>query len=74
LKPIIVLSAVGYKTNIENIGSRRKIVGICNGRDKNLSKRLLPKNQFPGYFATVMLHRDKPSHVASAEVFLCEKR
>jgi len=65
----VVLSAVGIKTNIENIGL--EAVGIAVDRDKILVNDFYQTNQ-PGYYAIGDVTSGQAlAHVASAEGILC---
>ena len=68
----IVLSAVGIKTNIENIGLED--VGIVVDRDKILVNDFYQTN-LPGYYAIGDLTQGQAlAHVASAEGILCVEK
>ena len=68
----IVLSAVGIKTNIENIGLED--VGIAVDRDKILVNDFYETNQ-PGYYAIGDVTSGQAlAHVASAEGILCVEK
>ena len=68
----IVLSAVGIKTNIENIGLED--VGIAVDRDKILVNDFYQTN-LPGYFAIGDVTQGQAlAHVASAEGILCVEK
>jgi dihydrolipoamide dehydrogenase len=68
----IVLSAVGIKTNIENIGL--EAVGIATDRDKILVNDFYQTN-IPGYFAIGDITAGPAlAHVASAEGILCVEK
>ncbi|MCW1952875.1 MAG: dihydrolipoyl dehydrogenase [Flavobacteriia bacterium] len=68
----IVLSAVGIKTNIENIGLEE--VGITTDRDKVLVNDFYQTN-IPGYFAIGDITQGPAlAHVASAEGILCVEK
>ena len=68
----IVLSAVGIKTNIENIGLED--VGIAVDRDKILVNDFYQTNQ-PGYYAIGDVTSGQAlAHVASAEGILCVEK
>ena len=69
LEADIVLSAVGIKTNIENIGLEN--VGIATDRDKILVNDFYQTN-IPGYYAIGDVTPGQAlAHVASAEGILC---
>ncbi len=69
LEADIVLSAVGIKTNIENIGLEN--VGIATDRDKILVNEYYQTN-IPGYYAIGDVTPGQAlAHVASAEGILC---
>lgn len=69
LEADIVLSAVGIKTNIENIGL--EAVGIATDRDKILVNDYYQTN-IPGYYAIGDVTPGPAlAHVASAEGILC---
>ncbi|MFB9057567.1 dihydrolipoyl dehydrogenase [Mariniflexile ostreae] len=69
LEADIILSAVGIKTNIENIGLED--VGIVVDRDKILVDKFYQTN-IPGYFAIGDVTPGQAlAHVASAEGILC---
>jgi dihydrolipoamide dehydrogenase len=69
LEADILLSAVGIKTNIENIGLED--VGIATDRDKILVNDFYQTN-IPGYFAIGDVTPGQAlAHVASAEGILC---
>ena len=69
LKADIVLSAVGIKTNIENLGLQD--VGIAVDRDKILVNDFYQTN-LPGYYAIGDVTQGQAlAHVASAEGILC---
>lgn len=69
LKADIVLSAVGIKTNIENLGLED--VGIVVDRDKILVNDFYQTN-LPGYYAIGDVTQGQAlAHVASAEGILC---
>ena len=68
----IVLSAVGIKTNIENIGLEE--VGIAVDRDKILVNDFYQTN-LPGYYAIGDVIKGQAlAHVASAEGILCVEK
>ena len=68
----IVLSAVGIKTNIENIGLED--VGIATDRDKILVNDYYQTN-IPGYYAIGDITPGQAlAHVASAEGILCVEK
>ncbi|EIJ39463.1 dihydrolipoyl dehydrogenase [Galbibacter orientalis] len=68
----IVLSAVGIKTNIENIGLED--VGIATDRDKILVNDYYQTN-IPGYYAIGDVTPGQAlAHVASAEGILCVEK
>jgi dihydrolipoamide dehydrogenase len=68
----IVLSAVGIKTNIENIGL--EAVGIATDRDKILVNDFYQTN-IPGYYAIGDVTPGPAlAHVASAEGILCVEK
>lgn len=68
----LVLSAVGIKTNIENIGL--KTVGIATDRDKILVNDFYQTN-IPGYYAIGDVTPGPAlAHVASAEGILCVEK
>ncbi|MDG1652183.1 MAG: dihydrolipoyl dehydrogenase [Flavobacteriaceae bacterium] len=68
----IVLSAVGIKTNIENIGLEE--VGIVVDRDKILVNDFYQTN-LPGYYAIGDVTQGQAlAHVASAEGILCVEK
>ena len=72
LEADIVLSAVGIKTNIENIG--REEVGIATDRDKILVNDYYQTN-IPGYYAIGDVTPGQAlAHVASAEGILCVEK
>ncbi|RKR06458.1 dihydrolipoamide dehydrogenase [Maribacter vaceletii] len=72
LEADIVLSAVGIKTNIENIGLEE--VGIATDRDKILVNDFYQTN-IPGYFAIGDVTPGQAlAHVASAEGILCVEK
>ncbi|MEZ4968231.1 MAG: dihydrolipoyl dehydrogenase [Flavobacteriaceae bacterium] len=72
LEADIVLSAVGIKTNIENIGLED--VGIATDRDKILVNDYYQTN-IPGYFAIGDVTPGQAlAHVASAEGILCVEK
>ena len=69
LEADVVLSAVGIKTNIENIGL--EAVGIATDRDKILVNDFYQTN-IPGYYAIGDVTPGPAlAHVASAEGILC---
>ena len=69
LEADIILSAVGIKTNIENIGLED--VGIVVDRDKILVDKFY-KTNIPGYYAIGDVTPGQAlAHVASAEGILC---
>jgi dihydrolipoamide dehydrogenase len=68
----IVLSAVGYKSNIENIGLED--VGIAVDKDKIIVDEFY-KTNIPGYFAIGDVTSGQAlAHVASAEGILCVEK
>lgn len=68
----VVLSAVGIKTNIENIGL--EAVGIATDRDKILVNDFYQTN-IPGYYAIGDVTPGPAlAHVASAEGILCVEK
>ena len=68
----VVLSAVGIKTNIENIGL--ETVGIATDKDKILVNDFYQTN-IPGYFAIGDITAGQAlAHVASAEGILCVEK
>ena len=72
LKADVILSAVGIKTNIENIGLQD--VGIAVDRDKILVNDFYQTN-LPGYFAIGDVTSGQAlAHVASAEGILCVEK
>ncbi len=72
LKADLVLSAVGIKTNIENIGLEE--VGIAVDRDKILVDDFYQTNM-PGYYAIGDVTKGPAlAHVASAEGILCVEK
>ena len=72
LKTDVVLSAVGIKTNIENIGLQD--VGIAVDRDKILVNDFYQTN-LPGYYAIGDVTSGQAlAHVASAEGILCVEK
>ena len=72
LKADIVLSAVGIKTNIENLGLED--VGIAVDRDKILVNDFYQTN-LPGYYAIGDVTSGQAlAHVASAEGILCVEK
>lgn len=72
LEADIVLSAVGIKTNIENIGLED--AGIATDRDKILVNDYYQTN-IPGYFAIGDVTPGQAlAHVASAEGILCVEK
>ena len=72
LKADIVLSAVGIKTNIENLGLED--VGIAVDRDKVLVNDFYQTN-LPGYYAIGDVTSGQAlAHVASAEGILCVEK
>lgn len=72
LEADIVLSAVGIKTNIENIGLED--VGIATDRDKILVNSFYQTN-VPGYYAIGDVTPGQAlAHVASAEGILCVEK
>ncbi|WP_430409583.1 dihydrolipoyl dehydrogenase [Kordia sp.] len=72
LEADIVLSAVGIKTNIENIGL--EAVGIATDRDKILVNDFYQTN-IPGYYAIGDVTPGQAlAHVASAEGILCVEK
>lgn len=72
LKADLVLSAVGIKTNIENIGLEE--VGIAVDRDKILVDDFYQTNM-PGYYAIGDVTKGPAlAHVASAEGIICVEK
>jgi dihydrolipoamide dehydrogenase len=72
LEADIVLSAVGIKTNIENIGLEN--VGIATDRDKIMVNDYYQTN-IPGYYAIGDVTPGQAlAHVASAEGILCVEK
>lgn len=72
LEAEIVLSAVGIKTNIENIGLEE--VGIATDKDKVLVNDFYQTN-IPGYYAIGDITPGQAlAHVASAEGILCVEK
>lgn len=72
LEADVVLSAVGIKTNIENIGLEQ--VGIATDRDKILVDNYYRTN-IPGYYAIGDVTPGPAlAHVASAEGILCVEK
>jgi dihydrolipoamide dehydrogenase len=72
LEADILLSAVGIKTNIENIGLEE--VGIATDRDKILVNEYYQTN-IPGYYAIGDVTQGPAlAHVASAEGILCVEK
>lgn len=72
IKADLVLSAVGIKTNIENIGLEN--VGIATDRDKILVNDYYQTN-IPGYYAIGDVTPGPAlAHVASAEGILCVEK
>ena len=72
LEADIVLSAVGIKTNIENLGLEE--VGIVTDRDKILVNDFYQTNM-PGYYAIGDVTSGQTlAHVASAEGILCVEK
>ena len=72
LKADILLSAVGIKTNIENIGLEE--TGIATDRDKILVNAYYQTN-VPGYYAIGDVTPGQAlAHVASAEGILCVEK
>ena len=72
LEADVVLSAVGIKTNIENIGLEE--VGIVTDRDKILVNDFYQTNM-PGYYAIGDVTAGPAlAHVASAEGILCVEK
>ncbi|EDP96340.1 dihydrolipoyl dehydrogenase [Kordia algicida OT-1] len=72
LEADVVLSAVGIKTNIENIGL--EAVGIATDRDKILVNDYYQTN-IPGYYAIGDVTPGQAlAHVASAEGILCVEK
>ena len=68
----IVLSAVGIKTNIENIGLEE--IGIATDRDKIIVNDFYQTN-LPGYYAIGDVTPGQAlAHVASAEGILCVEK
>ena len=67
-----ILSAVGIKTNIENIGLEK--VGIATDQDKILVNDFYQTN-IPGYYAIGDVTKGQAlAHVASAEGILCVEK
>jgi len=72
LEADVILSAVGIKTNIENIGLED--VGIAVDRDKILVNKFYETN-IPGYYAIGDVTPGQAlAHVASAEGILCVEK
>jgi dihydrolipoamide dehydrogenase len=72
LEADVVLSAIGIKTNIENIGLEE--VGIVTDRDKILVNDFYQTNM-PGYYAIGDVTAGPAlAHVASAEGILCVEK
>ena len=72
LEADVVLSAVGIKTNIENIGL--ETIGIATDRDKILVNDFYQTN-IPGYYAIGDITAGQAlAHVASAEGILCVEK
>lgn len=72
LEAEIVLSAVGIKSNIENIGLEE--TGIATGKDKILVNKYYQTN-IPGYYAIGdVVPGQALAHVASAEGILCVEK
>lgn len=72
LKSEIVLSAIGVKSNIENLGLEE--VGIAIDNDKILVNDFYETN-IPGYFAIGDITKGQAlAHVASAEGILCVEK
>jgi dihydrolipoamide dehydrogenase len=72
LEADVVLSAVGIKTNIENIGLES--VGIATDKDKILVNDFYQTN-IPGYYAIGDITAGQAlAHVASAEGILCVEK
>ncbi|MGL4582925.1 MAG: dihydrolipoyl dehydrogenase [Flavobacterium sp.] len=72
LEADVLLSAVGIKTNIENIGLEE--VGIATDRDKILVNDFYQTN-VPGYYAIGdVVPGQSLAHVASAEGILCVEK
>ncbi|MFK8289259.1 dihydrolipoyl dehydrogenase [Capnocytophaga canimorsus] len=72
LEADVLLSAVGIKTNIENIGLED--VGIATDRDKILVDKFYQTN-VPGYYAIGDVTPGQAlAHVASAEGILCVEK
>ena len=68
----IVLSAVGIKTNLENIGLEK--IGIATDRDKIIVNDFYQTN-LPGYYAIGDVTSGQAlAHVASAEGILCVEK
>ena len=68
----IVLSAIGVKSNIENLGL--EVVGIATDNDKILVNDFYETN-IPGYFAIGDITKGQAlAHVASAEGILCVEK
>ena len=68
----ILLSAVGYKSNIDNIGLED--VGIATDKDKIIVDEFY-KTNIPGYFAIGDVTSGQAlAHVASAEGILCVEK
>jgi len=72
LEADIILSAVGIKTNIENIGLED--VGIATDKDKIIVNDFYQTN-LPGYYAIGdVVHGPALAHVASAEGITCVEK
>ena len=72
LEADIILSAVGIKTNIENIGL--ETVGIATDKDKILVNKFYQTNM-PGYYAIGdVVDGPALAHVASAEGITCVEK
>ena len=72
LEADIILSAVGIKTNIENIGLAD--VGIATDKDKIIVNDFYQTN-LPGYYAIGdVVHGPALAHVASAEGITCVEK
>ena len=68
----IVLSAIGVKSNIENLGL--EVVGIATDNDKILVNDFYETN-IPGYYAIGDITKGQAlAHVASAEGILCVEK
>jgi len=72
LEADVILSAVGIKTNIENIGLED--VGIATDKDKIIVNDFYQTN-LPGYYAIGdVVHGPALAHVASAEGITCVEK